>query len=117
MPATVSNTLRRPSRPSRSGYAPDMAELKTQRTGASVADFLAGVADPTRRADAEAVCALMTEVTGVIPEMWGTAIVGFGTYHYADRQGRINEWPPVGLSPRKQNLTIYLSGGFDGHAE
>ena len=46
-------------------------------TGADVDAFLAGVADPRRRADAEAVCRLMAEVTGAAPEMWGSAIVGF----------------------------------------
>jgi hypothetical protein len=89
---------------------PDMAELKTQRNDASVADFLAGVADPQRRADAQAVCALMTEITGLQPSMWGSSIVGFGTYHYRDGKGRLNDWPAVGLSPRKQNLTLYLAG-------
>lgn len=94
-----------------------MAELKTQRNDASVPDFLAGVADPRRRADAQAACALMTEVTGVQPEMWGTSIVGFGAYHYADGKGRVNDWPAVGLSPRKQSLTLYISSGFDGYGE
>jgi hypothetical protein len=32
------------------------------------------VADPRRRADAEAVSALMTEVTGGEPQMWGTSM-------------------------------------------
>ncbi len=94
-----------------------MAELKTQPTGASVDEFLAGVTDPKRRADAQAACALMREVTGVVPEMWGTSIVGFGRYSYHDRSGKVNEWPAVGLSPRKQSLTLYISGGFDGYGE
>jgi hypothetical protein len=89
---------------------PDMAEPKTQRTDASVADFLAGVADPRRRSEAQAVCALMTEITGVEPNMWGSGIVGFGTYHLRDSKGRVNDWPAAGLSPRKQNLTLYLAG-------
>jgi hypothetical protein len=59
----------------------------------------------------------MTEVTGVEPQMWGTSIVGFGAYHYADGKGRVNDWPAVGLSPRKQSLTLYISGGFDGYAD
>jgi hypothetical protein len=87
-----------------------MAELKTQRNDASVEDFLAGVADPQRRADAQAACALMTEATGEPPQMWGTSIVGFGTYRYRDHKGQVNEWLTVGLSPRKQSLTLYLYG-------
>ena len=92
-----------------------MAEPKTAKTQASVAEFLAGVADPKRRADAQAVAALMAEVTGAEPTMWGTAIVGFGSYHYRYASGREGEWPAVGFSPRKQALVLYLSGGFDGY--
>ncbi|GIJ44285.1 hypothetical protein Val02_11710 [Virgisporangium aliadipatigenens] len=94
-----------------------MAEPKTQRTGSSVAEFLAGVADPRRRADAQAACALISEVTGEEPAMWGTAIVGFGTYHYRYATGREGDWMAVGLSPRKQALTLYVSAGFDGYAD
>jgi hypothetical protein len=91
-----------------------VAELKTVRTEASVDDFLAGVADQRRRTDAQAVCALMTEVTGERPAMWGDSIVGFGTYHYRNRSGQQADWPAVGLSPRKTSLTVYLSAGFEG---
>jgi hypothetical protein len=94
-----------------------MAEMKTTKSTASVADFLASVADPARRADAEAVCALMAEVTGEPPTMWGSSIVGFGTYHYRYATGREGDWPAVGLSPRKQALTIYISAGFDRYEE
>ena len=94
-----------------------MAELKTQRTDASVDDFLAGVADPRRREDAQTVCALMTEVTGVPPAMWGTSIVGFGSYEYRYASGQSGTWPAVGMSPRKANVTVYLSSGFDGRDE
>jgi hypothetical protein len=94
-----------------------MAELKTKKGDGSVAEFLAAVADPRRRADAEAACALMTEATGAEPAMWGTSIVGFGTYHYRYATGREGDWPAVGLSPRKQALTIYLSAGFDAYEE
>lgn len=90
-----------------------MAELKTTRTGASVEDFLAGVSEEQRRTDAQALCALMTEVTGMAPAMWGTSIVGFGSYEYQYGSGRRGQWPAVGFSPRKQNLTIYVSAGFD----
>ena len=94
-----------------------VAEPKTQKSDASVADFLAAVADPKRRADAQAVTALMTEVTGASPTMWGTSIVGFGSYRYRYGSGREGDWPAVGLSPRKQALTIYVSTGFDGYAD
>lgn len=94
-----------------------MAEPKTSGNADSVADFLASVPDPDRRADAEAVCAMMTEVTGAAPVMWGSAIIGFGSYHYRYASGRAGDWAPVGLSPRKQALTIYLADGFDGRQD
>ena len=94
-----------------------MAELKTQRTEASVAEFLDNVADPKRRADAIAVAALIAEETGAEPAMWGSSIVGFGSYHYQYASGQRGDWPSVGLSPRKASLTVYLSTGFDGAAD
>jgi hypothetical protein len=87
-----------------------MSGPKTVKTEASVGDFLAAVPDPRRRADAQAVCALMAEVTGLPPAMWGSGIVGFGSYHYRYATGREGEWPAVALSPRKTATTLYLAG-------
>jgi Domain of unknown function (DU1801) len=92
-------------------------EPKTTRTAASVEEFLGTVADPRRRSDAEEVCDLMREVTGLEPVMWGPSIVGFGQYHYRYASGREADWPAVSFSPRKQALTLYLSDGYDQHAE
>lgn len=89
-----------------------MAEPKTTRTDASVEEFLAGVADPRRRADAQALCELMEHITGQPPVMWGGAIVGFGQYRYEYASGRKGDWPAVAFSPRKQNLVVYLAEGF-----
>ena len=46
--------------------------------------------------------------------MWGSSIVGFGTYHYRYASGQEGDWPAVGLSPRKAALTLYLGTGFAG---
>ncbi|MBO3742292.1 DUF1801 domain-containing protein [Actinoplanes flavus] len=94
-----------------------MAEPATTRNDGDVTAFLAAVADPGRRADAEAACALMTEATGEQPVMWGSAIIGFGQYHYRYRTGREGDWPAVGLSPRKQALTLYVSAGFEAYQD
>jgi hypothetical protein len=94
-----------------------MAEPKTTRNNGDVPGFLAAVADPKRRADAEAACALMAEATGAEPVMWGSAIIGFGAYHYRYASGRSGDWPAVGMSPRKQALTFYISAGFDGYQD
>lgn len=87
------------------------SEPKTKPTGASVADFLAAVENPTRRADAQAVCALLEEVTGEPPMMWGPSIVGFGSYHYRYASGQSGDWPIAGFSPRKANLVLYIMAG------
>jgi hypothetical protein len=94
-----------------------VAEAKTKKTPASVEEFLALVEGADRRADAQAVCALMREVTGAEPAMWGSSIVGFGEYHYIYGTGREGDWPAVGFSPRKAALTLYISEGFDAHED
>ena len=91
-----------------------MPENKTQPTKTSVAAFLKKVPDAERRADAATIVALMQEVTKSEPAMWGTAIIGFGKYHYKYDSGREGDMPLIGLSPRKQNLTLYLMLGFGG---
>ena len=90
-----------------------MAELKTQRNDASVEAFLDSVEDERRRADNFRVLDLLREITGEEPAMWGTSIVGFGSYHYTYASGREGDWPVVGFSPRKRNLTLYIMDGFD----
>ena len=74
-----------------------MTEAKTQPTPVRVADFLAAVPDATRRADAQALVALMTAATGQPPVMWGPNIVGFGVYQYRYDSGRQGEAPTGGL--------------------
>lgn len=91
-----------------------MANLKTARTKASVQTFLSGIADQARRQDCLALVKIMKQVTKAPPRMWGPSIVGFGSYHYRYVSGREGDWFLTGFSPRKQDLTLYLLGGFDG---
>ena len=92
-----------------------MSDLKTQRNDASVEAFLNSVENERKRADSFAILELMREVTGEEPSMWGTSIVGFGTYHYKYASGRQGDWFVVGFSPRVQNLTLYIMSGFDAY--
>jgi uncharacterized protein YdhG (YjbR/CyaY superfamily) len=59
----------------------------------------------------------MQQVTKAEPKMWGSSIVGFGSYHYKGASGREGDWMLVGFSPRKQNLTLYIMAGFDRYDE
>jgi hypothetical protein len=94
-----------------------MAELKTKKNDASVSTFLQKIPDPQRREDAMAVAALMKTVTKKQPKMWGSSIVGFGSYHYKYASGREGDWFAIGLSPRKDSLTVYISRGFRDYPE
>lgn len=87
-----------------------MAELKTRATKKSVEGFLGTVKDAERREDCRRVAAIMTKATGAEPKMWGSAIVGFGDYRYRYASGKEGDWFLVGFSPRKDNLTLYLTG-------
>jgi hypothetical protein len=84
-----------------------MAENKTKPTKVSVTEFVDGVEDPVRRADAKALVKLMKDVTGEKPAMWGPSIVGFGSYHYKYESGREGDFLIVGFSPRKPATVLY----------
>lgn len=89
---------------------------KTQPTHTSVAEFLAQLDNEVRRADSEKLVALMQEESGEEPVLWGTAIVGFGQYHYRYQSGREGDFMRVGFSPRKDSLSIYIIPGFESYA-
>ncbi|MGB5246308.1 MAG: DUF1801 domain-containing protein [Woeseia sp.] len=89
-----------------------MAELKTSKTRASVSAFLNGIEDKKRRAECKAVAKMMREATGCKPEMWGPAMVGYGSYHFKYASGREGDWFIAGFSPRKTALTVYIMPGF-----
>lgn len=93
-----------------------MATAKTTRNNASVTEFIASIDDPKKRADAKKVARMMRAATGSRARMWGTSIVGYGSYHYKYESGREGDWMLVGFSPRKQNLTVYIMPGFDRFA-
>jgi hypothetical protein len=59
----------------------------------------------------------MKRVTGEEPKMWGSSIVGFGTYHYKYKSGHEGDWFVTGFAPRKQNLTVYIMPGFARYDE
>lgn len=88
------------------------ARNKTQKTRASVRDFLAAVPHEQRRKDGEALVKLMKMVTGKQPVMWGPSIIGFDEVHYRYESGREGDICRIGFSPRKQALSLYIPTGF-----
>ena len=94
-----------------------MSELKTQVNDGSVADFI-NAAPENRRADGLVLLELFERITGEAAKMWGTSIVGFGTYHYkSERSKQEGDWPLTGFSPRKAALTLYLMLGHGNYDE
>jgi len=95
-----------------------MSELKTTANDASVNDFINAVPDAAKKEDSFKLLELFTRITGEQPKMWGPSIIGFGKYHYkSERSSQEGDWMLTGFSPRKQNLTLYVTNGFDNYSE
>jgi hypothetical protein len=94
-----------------------MAELKTKKNESNVDDFLQGVADEIKRNDCFTVLEMMARITGRPAKMYGTSMVGFGSYKYTYASGHSGQWFLSGFAPRKQNLVIYIMSGFSNEAE
>jgi hypothetical protein len=94
-----------------------MAELKTKQTGQDVSDFIRSFADTDQKIkDSFELIKLMREWTGSEPKMWGSSIIGFGSYHYkSERSTQEGDWPLIGFSPRKAAISLYVYTGAEGH--
>jgi hypothetical protein len=84
---------------------------KTRVNDTSVRAFIDSSDDPDKRAFSRTIVNMMRQATGEEPKMWGSSIVGFGTYTYAS--GRSGDWMRTDFSPRKANMTLYIMPGFD----
>ncbi len=94
-----------------------LAVIKTQETTESVADFINSVADEQKRADSFALLEIMQKASGTEPKMWGSSLIGFGNKRYkSPATGREVDWLIIGFSPRKANLSLYLSLNSNAHA-
>lgn len=95
-----------------------MAEIKTKVTKASVKEFIDKVPDKTKKQDSLTLLKLFQNITGEKPKMWGTSIIGFGSYHYkSERSSQEGDWMLTGFSPRKQSLTLYIMLGFADYTD
>ncbi|TND10308.1 MAG: hypothetical protein FD123_556 [Bacteroidetes bacterium] len=94
-----------------------LAEIKTKQTSASVGDFINAVPDEQKRKDSFAILEMMKKATGEEPKMWGSSIIGFGYVRYkSPATGREVDWLRIGFSPRKTNLSLYLTMDIKKHA-
>ncbi len=86
-----------------------MTENKTSATNAIVDAYIAAITDEQQRHDCGILIGVMSGVTHQSPQMWGSSIVGFGTYHYQYESGREGDMCITGFSPRKGSISIYLN--------
>lgn len=94
-----------------------LAEIKTKETDASVADFINAVKDEQKRKDSFVILEMMKKASGEEPKMWGSSIIGFGNKRYkSPTTDREVDWLLIGFSPRKANLSLYISVGIKEHA-
>jgi Domain of unknown function (DU1801) len=94
-----------------------MTDIKTKPTDASVDDFLNSIKDEQVRKDCWTIVDIMQQATNAKPQMWGSSIVGFGSRQYKYASGRDINWMLTAFSPRKKNITLYISPGFEQYDE
>lgn len=94
-----------------------LVEIKTKQTSASVEDFINTVKEEQKRKDSFMLLEMMKKATGEEPKMWGSSLIGFGNKRYkSPATGREVDWLLIGFSPRKANLSLYLSMDIKEHA-
>jgi Domain of unknown function (DU1801) len=85
---------------------------KTVASSASPTDFIASLADPVQRTDAEKIAALFSKITKAPAKMWGANIIGFGDRKLVHASGRSMDWMLIAFAPRKANTVLYIMDGF-----
>lgn len=93
-----------------------MAQNKTTETQNSVNDFIETLADATKQTESFRIAELLKKQTGFEPKMWGSSIIGFGSYHYKYESGREGDAPLTGFSPRKDSFAFYFMQ-FEGREQ
>src|SRR5690349_17932281 len=94
-----------------------LAEIKTKPTAASVEDFLNNIEDEQKRKDSFVLLEMMKKASAEEPVLWSGSIIGFGTKRYkSPATGREVDWLRIGFSPRKANLSLYISAGIKEHS-
>jgi len=86
-----------------------MAKTKTTETALSVSDFIESCADSEqKKTDSYRLIELMSKWSGFDARLWGTSIIGFGSYHYKYESGHEGDAPLMGFSPRKAAFSLYV---------
>ncbi|MBL1240468.1 MAG: DUF1801 domain-containing protein [OCS116 cluster bacterium] len=90
---------------------------KTSENDADVDEFIASVEKDVKRADTQKIMHMMQDISGYVPKMFGTSIIGFGSYHYVYDSGREGDSMKIGFAPRKANIVLYIMPGFEAYQD
>lgn len=93
-----------------------MAKNKTVETNENVTQFINSFADTEqKKQDSFKLIEIMQGITKQNPKMWGSSIIGFGSYHYKYASGHEGDAPLIGFSPRKAAISLYVYMGLKEH--
>lgn len=95
-----------------------LAEIKTKPTQASVDEFINSIDNEQKREDSFTILQMMKDASGEEPVLWSSAIIGFGNKQVTSAAtGRTVNWLRIGFSPRKANLSLYLTVNYEKHSD
>ena len=76
-------------------------------------EFINTIVDQSKHDDSLRLITIMSSETGYEPRLWGTSIIGFGSYHYQYKSRHHGDAPLAGFSPRAKAISIYLNCDFE----
>jgi len=93
-----------------------MTELKTKPTDKNINGFINEIENKVRQKDAKVLLDIFSKLTNQSPVIWGTRMIGYGKYHYeSSRSASQGDWPLIGFSPNKANLSIHIMDGLKNY--
>ena len=81
-------------------------------TGEGVGEVLDRARGP-RHAEADRLCEIFAEISGEVPVVWASRIIGFGEVEYRYESGHGGTVPVLAYSPAARQHTIYLTGDYE----
>ncbi|MEI5583531.1 MULTISPECIES: DUF1801 domain-containing protein [unclassified Agromyces] len=88
------------------------AESPAMRPTDVPVDEVLGRATGPRRAEADELVALCSDLTGEPPVVWAGRIIGFGEDEYRHDSGRSGRSPRLAFAPGPKHHTVYLPADF-----
>lgn len=88
-----------------------------ERNDISVDQYVESLTDDSLKNDARKIMAIMKQVSGEDPILYGIGTIGYGIYKYEYTSGRKGEGHTLGFYPRKDKITVYLMDGTKRYAK